>query len=153
MFKTHAPNSTHPAIHVNCVLQSVQPDRAGYGNGSKSERSRCKKCVRNIARLHRCRFCSADITPTVYWLDYRKVNFFSLYKGRGKLIKLLKVQSETEQKSGQVRYSMKAWLFRQDVTMVYTCHIIEIQGLISKMSHFVAKLGGIDPYIHVYTQL
>ena len=34
----------------------------------------------------------------------RKVNFVSLFKGRGKLIKLLKVQSETERKSGQVRY-------------------------------------------------
>ena len=34
MFKMHAPNSAHHAIHVNCVLialhlQSVQPDRAG----------------------------------------------------------------------------------------------------------------------------
>ena len=44
MLKTHAPNSSHHAIHVNCVLniglhlQSVQPNRAGYGNGSKSER-------------------------------------------------------------------------------------------------------------------
>ena len=39
VFKTHAPKSAHHAIHVNCVLSGlhlrlVQPDRAGYGNGS-----------------------------------------------------------------------------------------------------------------------
>ena len=39
VFKTHAPKSAHHAIHVNCVLiglhlRSVQPNRAGYGNGS-----------------------------------------------------------------------------------------------------------------------
>ena len=32
------------------------------------------------------------------------MNFVSLFKGRGKLIKLLKVKSETERKLGQVRY-------------------------------------------------
>ena len=39
VFKALAPNSAHHAIHVNCVLiglhlRLVQPDRAGYGNGS-----------------------------------------------------------------------------------------------------------------------
>ena len=81
------------------------PTEPASENGSKSERARCKQCVGNIARLHCFCFCSADITPTVYWLDYRKVNFVSLFKGRGKLIyKLLKVKSETERNLGQVRY-------------------------------------------------
>ena len=39
VFKALAPNSAHHAIHVNFVLiglhlRLVQPDRAGYGNGS-----------------------------------------------------------------------------------------------------------------------
>ena len=33
-------------------------------------------------------------------------------------------------------------IVRQDVTMVCHCGIIEIQGLLSKMSHFVPQLGG-----------
>ena len=84
MFKTHAPNSAHRAIHVTCVpialdLQSVQPDRAGKrvsvweqkwaSIGAKMCRKHC-----TISRLHRFRFFSDDITPTVYWLDYRKLN-------------------------------------------------------------------------------
>ena len=61
-----------------------------------------------IARLHRFRFCSARrqtiSQQCIDWTKYRKVNFVSLFKGRGvedrgKLIKLdllsLRVQSET----------------------------------------------------------
>ena len=38
VLKTHAPNSAHHAIHVNCVLIGLhlQSVRAGYGNGSKT---------------------------------------------------------------------------------------------------------------------
>ena len=96
--------STWIAYLSGFTCNRSSPTEPASENGSKSERARCKKCVGNIARLHRFRFCSADITPTVYWLDYRKVNFVSLFKGRGKLIKLLKVKSETERKLEQVRY-------------------------------------------------
>ena len=34
------------------------------------------------------------MTPWVYWLDYRQVIFVSLFKGRGKLIKLLELGSK-----------------------------------------------------------
>ena len=98
--------STWIAYLSGFTCNRSSPTEPASENGSKSERARCKKCFGNIARLHRFRFCSADITPTVYWLDYRKVNFVSLFKGRGKLIKLLKVKSETERKLGQVRYML-----------------------------------------------
>ena len=113
VFKTHAPKSAHHAIHVNCVLiglhlRLVQPDRAGYGNGSMMSENGYKKFVKIIARLHRFRFCSADMTPWlfawVYWLDYRQVIFVSLFKRRGKLIKLLEVKCETERTTVPVRY-------------------------------------------------
>ena len=87
MFKALAPNSAHHAIHVNCVLiglylQLSSPTKPATRMGAKVSERGTKKCVGNIARLHRFRFCSADITPTVYWLDYRQVNFVSLFKKR-----------------------------------------------------------------------
>ena len=42
--------------------------------------------------------------PWVYWLDYRQVIFVSLFKRRGKLIKLLEVKCETERTTVPVRY-------------------------------------------------
>ena len=56
-----------------------------------------------ISRLFRFRFCIADITPIVYWLEYRQANFVSLFKGKGKLIKILRVKCENERKPGQVQ--------------------------------------------------
>ena len=50
-------------------------------------------------------------------LDYRKVNLSVFLLRRGKLIKLLKVQSETERKSGQVRYS---WYSPRWIAIVYS---------------------------------
>ena len=99
--------STWIACLLGFTCNRSSPTEPASENGSKSERARCKKYVGNIARSHCFRFCSADITPTVYWMDYRKVNFVSLFTGRGKLIKLLKVKSETERKLGQVRYLLK----------------------------------------------
>ena len=60
--------------HFTCNRSSPTEPVSKYG--SKSERAEVQTCVRNIARLHRFRFFSADITPTVlvYWLDYRKLN-------------------------------------------------------------------------------
>ena len=43
--------------------------------------------------------------------------FVSLFKGRGKLIKLLEVKCETERKSGQVRYALTAEIL---IKFVYT---------------------------------
>ena len=68
--------------------------------GSKSERARCKNVLETLRDYIAFMF-AVLITSTVYWLDYRKlVLSVSLLKGRGKLIKLLKVKSETERKTG-----------------------------------------------------
>ena len=53
VFKTHAPKSAHHAIHVNCVLiglhlRLVQPDRAGYGNGSMMSENGYKNLSKSL---------------------------------------------------------------------------------------------------------
>ena len=118
VFKTHAPKSAHhenPRIHEN--PRELRTYRASPAIGparqsrlrkwEHNEREWVQKFVKIIARLHRFRFCSADMTPWVYWLDYRQVIFVSLFKGRGKLIKLLEVKCETERTPVQVRYVKK----------------------------------------------
>ena len=112
VFKTHAPKSAHHAIHMNCILiglhlRLVQPDRAGYGNGSIMSENRYKNFSKSLRDYIAFAFAVHDMTPWVYWLDYTQVIFVSLFnfKGRGKLIKLLEVKCETERTPVQVRYT------------------------------------------------
>ena len=115
VFKTHAPKSAHHAIHVNCVLiglhlRLVQPDRAGYGNGSIMSENGYKNLSKSLRDYiafafavliwhHEC----IDWTTGKWFLSV-----FLKFKGRGKLIKLLEVKCETERTPVQVRYWRQA---------------------------------------------
>ena len=129
VFKALAPNSAHHAIHVNFVVYWASPAigparQSRLRKWEQNEREWVQKFVKIIARLHRFRFCSADITPWVYWLDYRQVIFVSLVKGRGKLIKLLEVKCETERQSGQVRYYMREWQRCNELAVIARSSIV-----------------------------
>ena len=107
VFKTHAPKSAHHAIHVNCVLiglhlRLVQPDRAGYGNGSKMSENGYKNLSKSLRDYIAFAF-AVLISHHECILIGLQASDFCQFKGRGKLIKLLEVKCETERKSGQVR--------------------------------------------------
>ena len=122
MFKTHAPKSAHHAIHVNCTYRAspaIGPARQSQlaRMGAKVSKQGAKNASDTL-----CDYIAFAFAVRIshqqcieFWLVYGKVNFVSLFKGRGKLIKLLKVKCETEWKLGQVRYLIwhPEWMHQQ----------------------------------------